>query len=65
MLKKVCEVFTKEYRQETQIQELREKNLEVFKLNNKCESIEEKVKRLSDVNFVSRFYIRMGRNVNG
>lgn len=60
MLKKVREVFTKEYREETEYCEFMEKMLHNFKLNNKSESVEEKVKRLMDKGFVSDFTINIG-----
>lgn len=60
MLSKVLEVFTKEYRKETEYREFMEKNLDIFKLNNKSEDIETKVKRLKDKGFVSNFRIKVG-----
>lgn len=60
MLSKVCEVFTKEYRKETEYREFMEKMCHSFKLNNKSEDVEEKVKRLADKNFISNFKIKIG-----
>ena len=60
MLRKVCEVFTKEYRQETRYREFMEEMLHSFELNNKSEDIEKKVKRLTDKNFISDFKVKVG-----
>lgn len=60
MLKKVLEVFTREYREETEYREYMERILDVFKLNNQSEDIEKKVNRLIDKNFVSHFSIEIG-----
>ena len=60
MLNKVREVFTKEYRKETSYREIESSMLHNFKLKNKSESVEDKIKRLSDKNFVSEFKIRVG-----
>ncbi len=60
MLSKVCEVFTKDYRNETEYREFMEKMIHSFKLNNKSEDVEEKVKRLSDKNYVSNFKVKIG-----
>lgn len=60
MLSKVCEVFTKEYKKETEYREFMENMLHSFELNNKSEDIEEKVKRLVDKNFVSDFKVSVG-----
>lgn len=54
MLGKVCEVFTKEYRNETVYREIAFRMLHSFKLKNTSESVEIKMKRLSDKNFVSK-----------
>lgn len=61
MLGKVREVFTKEYREETEYREFADTMLHHFKLKNKSESIEKKVKRLSDDKFVSNFCIKVGK----
>lgn len=60
MLGKVREVFTKEYREETNYREFASKMLHSFKLKNKSESIEDKIKRLSDKEFVSNFKVSVG-----
>lgn len=60
MLSKVREVFTKEYREETNYREFVSKMLHDFKLKNKSESVEDKIKRLSDKNFVSNFKVSVG-----
>lgn len=60
MLSKVREVFTKEYREETEYREFLEKMLHNFELNNQSESVEEKVKRLTDKSFISNFKIKVG-----
>ena len=48
MLSKVREVFTKEYKKETDYMEIEYSMLHNFKLKNKSESVEDKIKRLSD-----------------
>lgn len=60
MLSKVREVFTREYKEETEYREFTNKMLQHFKLKNTSESIEDKVKRLSDENFESNFNIKVG-----
>lgn len=60
MLSKLREVFTKEYREETEYYEFMGKMFPEFKLNNKSEDVEEKVKRLKDKGFVSNFNIKIG-----
>ena len=56
MLSKVREVFTKEYREETNYRELAFQMLQNFRLK----SVEDKIKRLSDKNFVSEFKVDVG-----
>lgn len=60
MLNKVREVFTREYREETNYRELASKMLCRFRLKNTSESVEVKVKRLSDKSFVSEFKVNVG-----
>lgn len=60
MLRKVSEVFTKKYREETEYFEFMEKMLHSFKLNNQSEGVEEKIKRLSNKGFVSNFKVEIG-----
>ncbi len=60
MFAKVREVFTKEYREETNYREVAFRMLAKFKLKNTSESVEDKVKRLSDKNFVSEFKVSVG-----
>ena len=60
MLSKVREVFTKEYREETNYRELAFQMLQNFRLKNTSESVEDKIKRLSDKNFVSGFKLSVG-----
>lgn len=57
MLSKLCEVFTKEYKKETEYREFMENTLHSCKLNDNSEDIDEKVKRLVDKNFVSDFKV--------
>ena len=59
MLEKVREVFTKEYRQETIYREFTSTMKSSFKLNNKSEPVEEKVKRLQGKGFISEFKVRV------
>ena len=60
MLSKVHEIFTKEYREETSYREMAFKMLHNFKLKSTSESVEDKMKRLSDKNFVSKFKVNVG-----
>lgn len=59
MLKKVCEVFTKEYRKETEYREFTSGMLHCFKLNN-SEDVENKVERLRKKGYESNFRIKIG-----
>ncbi len=60
MLSKVLEVFTKRYRRETEYMEIEYSMLHSFKLKNKNESVEDRIKRLSDKNFISGFKLSVG-----
>ena len=60
MLSKVREVFTKEYRKETNYREMSFNMLHNFRLKNTSERVEDKIKRLSDKNFVSEFKVNVG-----
>ena len=60
MWSKVCEVFTKEYRKETGYRELAFKMICNFRLKTSSESVETKIKRLSDKDFVSEFKVTVG-----
>ena len=51
MLKKILEVYTKEYKRETRYRKLMERNLQRFKLNDDSEDVNIKVKRISDKKF--------------
>lgn len=53
MLSKVYEVFTKDYKEETEFREFFRNSIQHFKLKDVSESVEEKVKRLSDEEFVN------------
>lgn len=59
MWAKVCEVFTKEYRREIEYRDFLIKRVSHFKLNTRCDAVENNVKRLSDKQFVSQFKIVM------
>lgn len=60
MLSKVLEVFKKRYRRETEYMEIEYSMLPGFKLKNKNESVEDRIKRLSDKNFISGFKLSVG-----
>ena len=61
MFNKIKEVFTKEYRDETKYRELLKQNINYFKFVSplKEESVDEKVKRLREKNFISKFSIKI------
>lgn len=59
---KVCEIFTKEYKKETEYRVFMEKMLHSFQCNSTGEDVEEKVKRLTEKNFVSNFKVRIGES---
>lgn len=54
---KIFEVFSKEYKKETERFEFFKRNLDVFKLETTSVSIDDKIKKLIDENFVSSFKI--------
>ena len=54
MLRKICEVFTKEYRKETEYIEFMSKMINHFRLNDDAENIEDKVARLQKKGFLIR-----------
>lgn len=51
MLRKIYEVFTKEYRKETEYIEFMSKMINHFRLNDDAENIEDKVSRLQKKGF--------------
>ena len=51
MLRKICEVFTKEYKKETEYREFMSKMIYQFKLTDDGENIEDKVARLQKKGF--------------
>ena len=55
------EVFTKDYKEETEFREFIRNMLPHFKLKDSSEIVEETVKRLSDKEFVSNFHINVGK----
>lgn len=57
----MLEVFTKGYKEETAFREFFRDMISHFKLKSNSESVEEKVKRLSDKQFVSNFNINVGK----
>lgn len=61
MFNKIKEVFTKEYRDETKYRELLKQNINCFKFVSplKEESVDKKVKRLREKNFISKFSIKI------
>lgn len=64
MFSKVCEVFTKEYRKETDYREFTSRMLYRYKLNNNSESVEDKVERLKKSGYKSEFAIDVGEYKN-
>ena len=60
MLSRIFEVFTKEYRKETNYREIAFKMCHNFRLKDISESVEDKIRRLSDKKFVSEFKITVG-----
>lgn len=61
MLSKVREVFTKEYREETQYREFMSEMLPKFRLKNTSESIDQKVDRLIEINYESTCSMKVGK----
>lgn len=61
MLSKVREVFTKEYREETQYREFMGGMLPEFRLKNTSESIDQKVDRLIEKNYESTCSMKVGK----
>lgn len=61
MLSKVREVFTKEYREETQYREFMSGMLPKFRLKNTSESIDQKVDRLIEKNYESTCSMKVGK----
>lgn len=60
MVKKLREVFTKEYQKEAKYQKFTLQMVDIFKLKNQSENVEDKVKRLKDKSFVSNFKLNVG-----
>lgn len=63
MLAKVMEVFTSNYKNEIEYRSFLLSSLFQFKLNNQSESVEKKIKRLSDKNFLSNFRIKLEERI--
>ena len=57
MFSKILEVFTKEYRKETEYCEFMEKHADCFKFKGECESVDEIVGRLNG--FKSNFAVNI------
>ena len=55
LLNPILQVFTKEYKKETEYQIFMEKHKNIFKLNDDSEPIEDKINRLKNKNFHSNF----------
>lgn len=60
MISKIREVFTTEYKKETEYREIALKMLHDFLLRNESESVNDKVERLKDKGFVSNFKVSVG-----
>lgn len=62
-LKKIKEVFTKEYKQETEYRDFVEKNVNRFKLKSEERlDLSERLKSLEDNNFQSNFQVKADSN---
>ena len=59
MKKEILSVFSKEYKKEIEYRECMEKNVDKFKLKEESESVDEKIKRLQNINFKSNFNIKI------
>lgn len=60
MMKRILEVFGKEYKQEMKYQEIESAMVDDFKLKNKSDDVEEIVKRLKNSSFSSNFKMNVG-----
>lgn len=63
MLRKILQIFTRTYKEETKYQEFLANNIELFKVNGTNESIDNKIDRLSSSNYVSNFCINYRNNL--
>ena len=62
-LQKIKEVFTKEYKQETEYRDFVEKNVNRFKLKSQERlDLSERLKSLEDNNFQSNFQVKTDSN---
>lgn len=62
-LQKIKEVFTKEYKQETEYRDFVEKNVNIFKLKSEERlDLSERLKSLEDNNFQSNFQVKTDSN---
>ena len=59
-LKKVLEVFSKEYKKETEYREFMESNLDRMKIKLTKDDIDKKIKVLKNNNYKSNFKIKIG-----
>lgn len=60
MLRKILEVFTRKYKEETEYREFLEKSLSKMRLRTNGFDVEESVSRLADRGFKSNFKMDMG-----
>lgn len=60
MLRKILEVFTRKYKEETEYREFLEKSLPKMHLRTNGFDVEESISRLSDRGFQSNFKIDIG-----
>lgn len=59
MKKEILYVLSKEYKKEIEYREFMENNIDKFKLKEESESVDEKIKRLQNINFKSNFNIKI------
>lgn len=60
MLKRIREVFTKEYSDRVKTQIFLEKHIDQMKLKNKSESMDDKIDRLKKAGITPVFRIKLG-----
>lgn len=60
MLEKIKEVFTSKYAEDVRNRQFMETHVDLIKLKNKSESIDQKIERLKVKDVTPSFYVKIG-----
>lgn len=60
MLQEIKQVFSKDYQEDVKFLEFKKSMRQYVKLRNESESIDDKIKRLNDLGYISDCHIKVG-----